>query len=93
MYGCDRPLDFIPGDGDKPHRLRLADEEVVTYTCPRKLTTSVQEYMRAHAWAGNNRLNYMYPPGELPAKMVQAFDVIDIENHKIFTKELEDRKT
>lgn len=70
--GCDRPPKM-------PHRLRCGDDEIVVNECPSKMLGEVGEAFEVHAWAERGRLQYLYPPEELPAILGEALNIIETE--------------
>jgi hypothetical protein len=70
--GCDKPPKM-------PHRLRCGADEVVLNECPSKALQEVAEAFEVHAWAERGRLQYLYPPEELPVILGEALNIIETE--------------
>lgn len=70
--GCDKPA-------KRPHRITIGDTEEFITTCPRKLMADAVPYLKAHRWAAAGNLEFLYPNGQLPAKVAEAIEVLDSE--------------
>lgn len=73
----------------KPHILTVNKEHIELWECPNKIMNSVNEYLRVYDWASNNRLQFLYSPETIPAKVVQAIDLIELEKARIMQDERE----
>ena len=74
--GCDGP-------SKKEHVFTINGQEMRTRTCPRKLARPAYKYFRIKKWANDGNLGYLYGEEELPAKVMEALDVIDNANSEI----------
>jgi hypothetical protein len=70
--GCVAPPKY-------PHQLTMGDQILEVNECPSKMVTDVVEAFGVHAWAERGRLQYLYPPDELPVILGEALDVIEAE--------------
>lgn len=68
--GCDGPAKY-------PHVLPCGNEKIELPGCPRKAMEPALDYMRVFRWSEKGRLQYLYPDGELPAKMGEGLDLIE----------------
>ena len=57
----------------------MGDTEEFVHTCPRKMMAAAIPYLKPHRWAGQGNLAFMYPNGQLPAKVAEAIEVLDSE--------------
>jgi hypothetical protein len=62
-----------------PHRLRCGKDEVVVNECPSKMLAEVADAFEVHSWAERGRLQYLYPPDELPVILGEALNIIETE--------------
>jgi hypothetical protein len=70
--GCDGPPKM-------PHRLRCGKDEVTLNECPSIMLSEVADAFEVHSWAERGRLQYLYPPEELPVILGEALNVIETE--------------
>ena len=75
MMGCDGPP-------RRPHRINMGNEEEIIHTCPRKLMTDAVPYLKAHRWSAKGNLSHLYTPGQLPAIVAEAIDLLDVEQNR-----------
>lgn len=71
------------------HQFYIGQEMVETRECPRKMMAPAVQFIRAYNWAEKGRLDHLYRPGEMPAFVGEAIDLIAKEMYKIHVAEME----
>jgi hypothetical protein len=71
--GCDRPA-------ERTHLLPVGRGQTIEVQgCPRKCAREANEFLRIYNWAENHRLEFLYAPDAMPAKIGEALDLIEFQ--------------